>query len=152
MIRARHRATRGFTLVELLTVITIIGILAGLMFVALGAAKKRAYIAKAQGETRELVKAWNAYWTTFGEWPPALKDAKNAEMNEANMLHLRGGNDMELYLIDAKMTSKGGVAGFEDPWGKLYTVDFSQTLTQGEDVYEACVAFPLQRGYEYDDM
>jgi prepilin-type N-terminal cleavage/methylation domain-containing protein len=148
MIRARHRATRGFTLVELLTVITIIGILAGLMFVAVGAAKKRAYIAKAQLETSELLKAWNSYWTTFGEWPTALKDAKNAEMNTTNMGYLRGNNPMDLYLIDVKMTSKG----FEDPWRALYTVDFTQQKTPGEDVYEACVALPLQRGSRYDDM
>ena len=121
------------------------------MFVAVGAAKKRAYIAKAQGETRELVKAWNVYWTTFGEWPTGFK-GQNLAMTKVNMDPLRGVNDMDLYLIDAKMTSKGGVEGFEDPWGKLYTVDFSQTLTPGEDVYEACVALPLQRRYKYDDM
>lgn len=148
MTRRSQSTSRGFTLIELLTVIAIIGILAGLMFVAVGAAKKRARVTKAQAEVRELVKAWNVYWLTFGKWPASLQNATNALMNTANMSHLRGVNDMDLYLIEAEMTAQG----FEDPWGNLYRVDFSQTQTPGIDVYEACVALPLQRRYKYEDI
>jgi len=147
-MRTIRKNIKGFTLIELLTVIAIIGILAGLTFVAVGAAKKRAYIAKAQSEVRELVKAWNVYWLTFGEWPAALKGAQDAPMNSVNMGYLRGNNKMQMYLIDVKMTD----GEFVDPWGHPYTVDFSQTKTPGQDVYEACVALPLQKRYKYDDM
>ncbi len=133
---------------ELLTVIAIIGILAGLTMIAVGAAKRRAHRATAQSEVRELLKAWNVYWLTFGKWPDSLNGATNAPMNVSNMSHLRGSNPMNLYLIDVKLSSKG----FEDPWGTLYTVDFSQTRTPGYDVYEACVAFPLMRRNKYENM
>ena len=86
----------------------------------------------------------------FGEWPPSLRGTANAPMTVGNISHLLGNNRMDLYLIDAG--AKAATEGFNDPWGNPYRVDFSQTQTPGEDVYEACVAFPLQRRHKYEDM
>lgn len=150
MKRMRYTRRAAFSLVELLTVIAIIGILAGMTMMAVSAAKKRAHITKANGEVRELMKAWNAYWITFGKWPDALKGATNAPMNAANLSYLLGNNGMNLFLMDAG--AKASAEGLKDPWGTLYRVDFSQTRTPGYDVYEASVAFPLQRRYKYENM
>lgn len=144
-MKSIRKNMKGFTLVELLTVIAIIGILAGLTSVVVASARRRAYITKAQGEVRELVKAWNVYWLTFGKWPEGFKD-KNLEMDEGNMSHLRGNNGMKMYFIDVKITD----GAFRDPWGRPYKVDFTQTTTPGTDIYEACVALPLQKRYKYD--
>jgi prepilin-type N-terminal cleavage/methylation domain-containing protein len=143
-----HRA--AFTLIELLMVIAIISILAGMTLMAVSAAKKRAHIAKATTEIRELTKAWNAYWMAFGEWPAELNNVKDAEMRPDKLKYLLGVNDLNLYLFDAG--ARGSAEGLKDPWGKFYRVDFSQTATPGSDVYESSVAFPLQRRYNYENM
>jgi type II secretion system protein G len=61
---------RGFTLVELLVVITIIGILAGLAIPAVIVARNRARIAAAVMDVKQLEMACQAYKEKFGEYPP----------------------------------------------------------------------------------
>ena len=74
----RHRA--GFTLVELLTVIAIIGILAALLLTVLAAAKRSALKAKAQTEIQGLVTAIQGYDSAYGRFPvsPAAQAAAGA--------------------------------------------------------------------------
>ena len=60
----------GFTLVELLVVITIIGILTGLVTAAAVAARRRAKIATIVMEVKQLETACMAYKEKFGEYPP----------------------------------------------------------------------------------
>lgn len=149
-MRIIRKRNSGFSLIELLTVVAIIGILAGMTMVAVGAAKRRAHIAKAQGEVRELMRAWRGYYLTFNEWPSDLRNTTNALMDAGNLRYLLGVNDQNLHFLDAG--PQAATKGMLDPWGEYYMVDFSQTQIPGEDVYEACVAFPLQRRYRYDDM
>lgn len=61
---------RGFTLVELLVVMTIIGILMGLITVAVIAARNRARIAQVGVEIQGLSNAINEYQNKFGDLPP----------------------------------------------------------------------------------
>jgi prepilin-type N-terminal cleavage/methylation domain-containing protein len=74
----RHRA--GFTLVELLTVIAIIGILAALLLTVLAAARRSALKAKAQTEMQGLVTAIQGYDSAYGRFPvsPAAQAAAGA--------------------------------------------------------------------------
>ena len=60
----------GFTLVELLVVITIIGILTGLVTGAAIVARRRAKIATVVMEVKQLETACQAYKEKFGEYPP----------------------------------------------------------------------------------
>ncbi|MFA9197069.1 MAG: type II secretion system protein [Aliarcobacter sp.] len=59
----------AFTLVELLVVISIIGMLAGLMSVAIPKAMESGKKAKAKGELTAIVAAVKAYKQEYGRWP-----------------------------------------------------------------------------------
>ncbi len=65
-----RRRPAGFTLVELLTVILIIGILAGLITTAAIAARKAAIIASIRIEIDQIEAAMNAYKEKNGDFPP----------------------------------------------------------------------------------
>jgi len=61
----------AFTLVELLTVIAIIGVLAALLFPAIKSSMKKAEITKAQNGVNSLSIALRSYYTEYGHWPIA---------------------------------------------------------------------------------
>src|SRR5579871_5207127 len=57
----------GFTLVELLLVIALIGTLAALLLPAMGAAKTKAQAIACLNNTRQLTLAWHLYSTDFND-------------------------------------------------------------------------------------
>jgi prepilin-type N-terminal cleavage/methylation domain-containing protein len=73
----REKSLPAFTLIELLTVIAIIGVLAGMIVPAVTRAKEKAYIAKAKVEMNQIIGAINQYNATYGRFPTS-KPARDA--------------------------------------------------------------------------
>lgn len=91
------KRTHAFTLIELLTVIAIIAILAGLLFPAIQSSMKKAEGAKAQTAIHSLATALSAYYTEYGKWPIAYAGAVPAQYEDFivdhNLIALLSGQD-----------------------------------------------------------
>jgi prepilin-type N-terminal cleavage/methylation domain-containing protein len=83
----RNRPSRsGFTLVELLVVILVIAVLAGLLFAAVSGAIKTAKRHEAQTTITALAAAFRAYHTEYGSWPPFTGNPNLVDGNTITVL------------------------------------------------------------------
>ena len=117
----------AFTLIELLTVIMIIGILAGLTLPALNKARKRARISKCVATIASLQVALGMYEVDYGVYPQSAKT--DGEQHNGNSLQ----TDTTRLVAALTATTMGGpYMGFKgkdlntaktvliDPWGVAY--------------------------------
>lgn len=151
------RANRktGFTLLEMLMVVSIMVLLLGMVGISVGAAVERARKSKAQAETAELIRAWKSYWKTYNKWPSTFpKDGdgvvQNLEMEKKWMDILSGTdineNPKKLKFIDLASSEKGML----DPWGNRYMVYFNSTDISGVEYFQTSVCFPATKRYIYE--
>ena len=132
---------RNFTLVELLVVIGIIAVLAGMLMAGIMYAPGKAQKAKSQAEVTTLVNAIKQYESTYGVLPiPSGALSDDGTLSSDNyklMIHILQADDEGLNNTDKEKVKKqnkrstkfldiqGNEAGvYVDPWGEEYSVVF----------------------------
>ena len=162
--RGLPRQRRGFTLLELLVVISIIAILAGMVMPIFFSAKERAREAKAKVAVKALETAFKSYLDTYKVWPSVF--VGGGEIKGDIFKVLRG---------DISAANKDGIPFFEfenytnsavmdpttayDPWANpdpsissserakhVYRVKFDEDYNNiisvgGQDVYRSVVVW-----------
>jgi len=126
---AQYRALSAFTLIELLIVIAIISVLAGLAFPAMQGALNSGKKAQARNDIAQLAAAVKSFQLEYGrmpvigsrttDWPDAPNKDILTALTSSNEVNPRGTVFFEPKQAKA---GKGGLdAGiYKDPWGTAY--------------------------------
>jgi prepilin-type N-terminal cleavage/methylation domain-containing protein len=120
----------GFTIVELLIVIVVIGILAALVITTFSGIQQKARDTKRQTDVRALYSMLEANYAQNGSGYPVLADFNSATWRQANMKGLDEGA-----LCDPSASSTTGCALVSAPAAKSYSYQVWQA-----DGTTACTA------------
>ncbi len=96
-----NTSLRAFTLLELLIVISVIAILMGLLFPAIGGVKKATKINRAKMDITQIAGGLRSYYNEYGTWPAINNSTpvtdKNLTADQLKNLYLTlSGNDFYL--------------------------------------------------------
>ena len=109
---SKHRRARGFTLVEILIVLALIGIVAGLAMSNLGEIFGGGKVKAAQTWVNSTGEAYvNSYFALVGDYPKSLGDLRNPP------------NGVPPFVKRA--------ADLQDPWGKEYIYQYPGARNTG---------------------
>ncbi len=125
----KKRTVDAFTLIELLVVIAIIGVLMGLLFPALSAARHRARVTRAKMEMKQIETAWISYRNDYRHFPPGnlfqAVGPRAGYMNQ-NAVNILGGRSVAVgsAIYNRRMIGYMefpiAMTQLEDPWGGVY--------------------------------
>lgn len=112
----------GFTLIEMLVVIAIILILAGLIMTAVSASVKKGRETRASVEARQIALAWESYLREYSTWPSGLGGTEGSAFDLFdNATNVLGGADVPAGANPKKIVFfERRDKPITDPWQQSY--------------------------------
>lgn len=144
MSRYRYQSRRAFTLVELLTVMAIIGVLAGLLLPALAAAREAMRRAQCLQNITQMAKATRTYESVYRVLPPAGKG-----IDKTAFAAFLGGNTNAEYIKAGRY--RVGIGDTQNGSGPMDTSP-SVFLTLLPYLDNAPLYDQYNHSYEYNDI
>jgi prepilin-type N-terminal cleavage/methylation domain-containing protein len=158
--RKLWRRLGAFTLIEMLTVIAIIGILAGILVPVLITVRRKALKARAKSEIKGLATAISSYIAEFGAPPPdtntnlksAMLDASDADSGNVAFVDMDTPNECLVWFLTREyFQSYDSTTNFKDETDKR--------PTEVDDVYARAALKPTldiparsKRDFDQDDF
>ena len=145
---------RAFTLIELLVVIAMLAILVGALGSGMNQARKRAMIAKATQDVKEITNAILAYENFARTLTDVAGEGDTTEGNMGMILgnHTTPKGEKVPVLYNAQLKKTGGGYAICDPWGTPYRYIIRKADTinpQNKNQYRT--AFYLPNFYRLSD-
>lgn len=131
--------TRGFSLIELVVVVSILVLLAGVLIPVVSNEMQKAMVGKATTDMKTLAEAYNRYFVHTGYWPTVSKtenfaNSKSSSFTSMDVLYVNSHNRKNWAgpYLGAGVVNGGtwtvassgasGWEGFVDPWGNPYQI------------------------------
>jgi len=141
-MRRKQSDEKGFTLLEVLVVIGILGMLMSAMFVNIARAQRLARSAKANSDIRQLIGAWFAYEAANDDWPLDVSNGEPVDATKDNLKELIGNENDPNSKVYLNVPIRNGA--FRDPWGTPYRIKITPqpSVPDISDSFAASVSFP----------
>jgi len=108
-MQAAHRREQGFTLVEIMIVIAIIGLIASIVGINVMRSASTAKEKTVRASCNQLDDAITLYYNDCGQYPQAIEDL-------AQDPGIEGWNGSYI---------KGGVKSLRDPWKRMFVYEYT---------------------------
>jgi len=151
---------RGFTLVEMLVVIGIMGILATSLLGAFGYVKTLAWKSRAQAQVSQVATALTVYLQSKRSWPAELLDRDEFDEEASWVLQETKLFDVTVktkdsdgtFVWDKDNSGKGKASldrfGLLDPWGRALFRKLNTAKTTANDVKAHRIQYRLDRNLD----
>ena len=126
----------GFTIVELLVVIAIIGVLIGLVSVAINGSLKNGRTKRATAMCQVLQQGIAMYYTKVGKWPDAIEQKANHWSGDKDTYTFKPNEADAIFREIVSKSSGSGATMMLVDSSALFVADSSKLRNNGEGCYD----------------